>query len=159
MFNPTPPVLPSPVMASPNTQDQVYETDQPYEKVAPTIGGHRHRWFEVIDIGIDTNNGYASSIVSPLTAGATQTIHVNQAPDWFIVSTLVNSAGAQLRIYRGPNPSGPPIRLGNGGHVAIPAGGLPDLALTAVTANVVGTVIACAGYDPSEIDLYCASQA
>lgn len=157
------PDIPGLVPGLPTAVPNNYTPDQNYGNIqqtqVPALGHKKHRWFMPKDIGVVTKNaGNVEVIVSPLTTAANRvTYDFQQAPDFFLISTMVNTAAAVLLIWLGDG-GGSPIRLGNGGYVRIPAGGETKITLQALAQSVAGTIIAVAGYEDSEIALDCASQ-
>lgn len=158
MLNRPPGLLPSASQQSPSTSDSTYESDFPYEQQLPTLGHKRHRWFQVFDIGVEIRSPYGVSIASPLTANSIMHVRADQKPDFWVVSTLVNTAAAKLLIWEGDDPAGPPMRLGNGGWCMIPAQGLEALVVQAIGQSIAGTIFAVAGFHSTEIGLLCGSQ-
>lgn len=107
-----------------------------------------HRWFEIFDIGTESRTGSNQvSYASPLAQGGIMRVHTDSVPDYWMISMLVNTAGAQLRIWLDADPSGPSVRIGNGGSCILPAKGKPFLCVQAIAQSVVGSIIAVGGYD------------
>lgn len=138
------------------------DSDSKYagQSTYPVPQGPVHtKWYEPFDIGVESRTGSNQvSYASPLTVGAVQRIKTDSAPDYWLITSVVNAATAQLSIWTDGDPVGPPVRLGNGGFCCIPSRGRPFLTLRASGASVVGTVIAISGYAPGEITLSGGSQ-
>lgn len=127
-----------------DTQGQ-FRHDVPFGVKQAVTTTRRHRWYQVIDIGVSAGP-YA--ITPGLPAGQQQRIAFDNRPDFVIVACSGDTAtSGRLSVFRG-EPGGPPIRLGQGGKVTVP--GPQDGVITLVargTTPSYGTVIAIAGYD------------
>lgn len=140
-------VIPDPDQAVLEDTQGQFRLDAPFGVKQATTTTRRHRWFQVIEIGV-TAGPYA--ITPGLTAGLQQRIQFDNRPDFVIVACSGETATTgRLFVYRG-EAGGPPIRIGQGGKVTVP--GPQDGVITLVargSSPSFGTVIAIAGYDVS----------
>ena len=146
----TPEVIPDPDQAVLKDSQGQFDADTPWNVKQASITMRRHRWFQVVDIGVSTG---PYSLSAGLPAGATQRIQFDNKPDYVIVAVSGDTATTgRLSVFLG-EPGGPGIRLGQTGRVVIP--GPKDGVVTLVargTTPSYGTVIAVAGYE-IQIDL------
>lgn len=147
----TPQVIPDPDQAVLKDTQGQFDSDTPFGIKQATLTMRRHRWFQVVEIGL-ASGPYA--ITPGLTAGLAQRIQFDNKPDFVLVAVSGDTANTgRLSVFLGES-GGPPIRLGPTGRVVVP--GPHDGVITLVargTTPSYGTVIGLAGYDV-QVDLF-----
>lgn len=140
-------ILPDPDQAVLEDTQGQFNLDQPFGVKQSAITTRRHRWFQVLDIGV-ASGPYA--IAPGLPAGTQQRIQFDNRPDFVIVTCSGETATTgRMSVFRG-EAGGPPIRIGQGGKVTVP--GPQDGVITIVSRGssaVYGNVIAIAGWSVS----------
>ena len=140
-------VIPDPDQAALEDTQGQFQLDTPFNVKQAHTSMRRHRWYQVMDIGVSAGP-YA--VVPGLPAGAQQRIQFDNRPDYVLVACSGETATTgRLAVYRGEL-GGPPIRIGQGGRVIFPCG--IDGVVTLVSRGstpAYGTVIAIAGWDVS----------
>lgn len=138
-------VIPDPDQAVLEDSQGQFRLDQTWGVKQAATSMRRHRWYQVIDIGVAAGP-YA--ITPGLPAGSQQRIQFDNRPDYVIVTCSGDTATTgRLSVFRG-EAGGPPIRIGQGGRVIMPApqDGVITLQARGSTASY-GNIIAVAGYD------------
>jgi hypothetical protein len=138
-------VIPDPDQAVLEDTQGQFDSDTPFSVKQAAISMRRHRWFQVMDIGVAAGP-YA--ITPGLPAGSSQRIFFDQKPDYIIIACSGDTAvTGRLSVFLG-EAGGPPIRLGQSGRVVVPGPHDGVITLTARgTTPAYGTVIAIAGYE------------
>jgi len=123
-----------------------YAKDVPFNAKQTVITHARHRWFQVISLGVPTGSQFGRSVGIP--AGATQRIQFEHKPDYVAVGISGQTATTgRCMVFRG-EPGGDGIPLGQSGNVIVPA---PESGVLSIvnlgSTPTYGAVIAMAGYD------------
>jgi hypothetical protein len=135
--------------APPDSDNKYANNFGPAQALAPKV---QHKWYEVFEIGVESRTGSNQvSYAAPLTAGTIMRLHADSVPDFWQISTIVNVANTQLKVWVSADPAGPAIRLGNGGDCCIPSKGNPFLCLQAIAGSVYGTVLALGGFNAQDV--------
>jgi len=123
-----------------------YVQDAPMALKQTTTTHTRHRWWQVISLGVPTGSQYGRSVGIP--AGATQRVQFEHKPDYVCVGISGQTAATgRCVVFRG-EPGGDGIPLGQSGNVIMPAPESGILNITNVGSTATyGAVIAMAGYD------------
>lgn len=130
----------------------VYDHDAPPQRVGDVA---KHRYMLPYDIGVWTNGTRGGALTPGLAQFQTQTIDVDQTPDFWevVLDTEVSAGTVAVRVYLGSGVGGPFFRLGSKGKLKIPAQGQNAITLQNLgVGNAFGTVVAVKGFDPAELD-------
>jgi len=135
-------MLPSVVISNPSDADSKYNGSKP-----SPFGSRDHQWQWVFDVGVYAGSLQSKTCTPGLPTSGKMVVNTDQMPQYWIVSVIISAAaGTQVGVYLGPDQSGPPIRLGNGGMCKILAQGQNFLTIVNLgTQTAYGTVIAVGG--------------
>jgi len=141
----TPEIIPDPDQAALIDSQSQYDLDQSWGVKQAAITTRRHRWYAVYDIGV-SQGPYA--IQPGLTAGSYQRIQFDNRPDYIIVTCSGDTATTgRLSVFRG-EAGGPPLRLGQGGKIIMPAPSDGVITLfSRGSTTAYGNVIGVAGFN------------